>query len=129
MGFIVSAIVLAIAGYNPIQAFAALFKGAFGRPKYVANTIIKATPILLTGVSVAFAFKTGLFNIGAPGQYLMGTVATLYIALGVPSEVVPAGLIWIMAFLGGCLAGARWGAIPVILKAFLNILILQVCLL
>ena len=87
----------------------------------LGNMLFRATPLVMTGLSVAVAFKTGLFNIGAPGQYLMGTVATLYIALGVPSEVVPAGLIWIMAFLGGCLAGALWGAIPGLLKAFLNI--------
>ena len=70
---------------------------------------------------MAVAFKTGLFNIGAPGQYLMGTMVTLMLALGIPSEVVPAWLIWIIAFVGGCLAGAVWGAIPGLLKAFLNI--------
>ncbi len=87
----------------------------------LGNMLFRATPLVMTGLSVAVAFKTGLFNIGAPGQYLMGTLATLYIALGVPSEVVPAGVIWILAFLGGCLAGALWGAIPGLLKAFLNI--------
>lgn len=51
----------------------------------------------------------------------MGTMVTLMLALGIPSEVVPAGLIWIIAFVGGCLAGAVWGAIPGLLKAFLNI--------
>ena len=70
---------------------------------------------------MAVAFKTGLFNIGAPGQYLMGTAATLMLALGIPSETVPAGLIWVIAFLGGILAGAVWGCIPGLVKAFLNI--------
>ena len=83
--------------------------------------LFRATPIIMTGLSVAVAFKTGLFNIGAPGQYLMGTLVTLVLALGIPSESVPAGLIWIIAFVGGCLAGAIWGAIPGMLKAFLNI--------
>lgn len=83
--------------------------------------LFRATPLILTGLSVAVAFKTGLFNIGAPGQYLMGTMVTLMLALGIPSEVVPAWLIWIIAFVGGCLAGAVWGAIPGLLKAFLNI--------
>ena len=87
----------------------------------LGNMLFRAMPLIMTGLSVAVAFKTGLFNIGAPGQYLMGTMATLFIALCVPSEVVPAGVIWVMAFIGGCLAGAIWGAIPGLLKAFLNI--------
>ena len=90
-------------------------------PTSVGNMLFRATPVIMTGLSVAVAFKTGLFNIGAPGQYLMGTLATLVLALGIPSESVPAGLIWIIAFVGGCLAGAIWGAIPGLLKAFLNI--------
>ena len=85
------------------------------------NLLFRATPIIMTGLSVAVANKTGLFNIGAPGQYLMGTMASLMIALGIPSEVVPTWLIWLLAFLGGMLAGALWGAIPGALKAFLNI--------
>ena len=90
-------------------------------PTSWGNLLFRATPVIMTGLSVAVAFKTGLFNIGAPGQYLMGTLATLLIALGIPSDVVPAGLIWVLAFLGGILAGALWGAVPGILKAFLNI--------
>lgn len=85
------------------------------------NMLFRATPLILTGLSVAVAFKTGLFNIGAPGQYLAGTAATLFIALSIPSSVIPAGVIWILAFLGGMLAGALWGAIPGLLKALLNI--------
>lgn len=87
----------------------------------LGNMFFRATPLIMTGLSVAVAYKTGLFNIGAPGQYLMGTMASLMIALGIPSSQVPAGLIWVLAFLGGCLAGAVWGAIPGALKAFLNI--------
>ena len=90
-------------------------------PTSWGNMLFRATPVIMTGLSVAVAFKTGLFNIGAPGQYLMGTLATLMLALGIPSTSVPAGLIWIVAFLGGMIAGALWGAIPGLLKAFLNI--------
>ena len=90
-------------------------------PTNLGNMLFRATPLIMTGLSVAVAFKTGLFNIGAPGQYLMGTMATLMLALGIPSETVPSALIWIIAFVGGCLAGAVWGAIPGLLKAFLNI--------
>ena len=90
-------------------------------PTSWGNMLFRATPVIMTGLSVAVAFKTGLFNIGAPGQYLMGTMTTLMLALGIPGDAVPAGLIWIIAFLGGMLAGALWGAIPGLLKAFLNI--------
>ena len=87
----------------------------------LGNMLFRATPVIMTGLSVAVAFKTGLFNIGAPGQYLMGTMASLMIALSIPTDVVPAGLVWLLAFLGGMLSGAIWGAIPGLLKAFLNI--------
>lgn len=87
----------------------------------MGDMLFRATPLILTGLSVAVAFKTGLFNIGAPGQYLMGTAATLYTALSIPTTVVPAPLVWVLAFLAGILAGALWGAIPGLLKATLNI--------
>lgn len=87
----------------------------------LGNMLFRATPLILTGLSVAVANKTGLFNIGAPGQYLAGVCATLFIALSIPSTAVPAWIIWILAFLGGVLAGAVWGAIPGLLKALLNI--------
>ena len=85
------------------------------------NMLFRATPLIMTGLSVAIAFKTGLFNIGAPGQYLMGTLASLFIALGIPSDTMSPALIWLLAFFGGMIAGALWGAIPGLLKAFLNI--------
>ncbi len=87
----------------------------------VGNMLFRTTPLIMTGLSVAMAYKTGLFNIGAPGQYLIGTLVSLSIALGIPSTSVPAGIIWVLAFLGGMLAGAVWGAIPGLLKAYLNI--------
>ena len=95
---------------------------SFGfNPTNFGNMLFRATPLILTGLSVAVAFKTGLFNIGAPGQYLAGTAASLFIALSIPPAQVPAWIIWILAFAGGMLAGALWGAIPGLLKAFLNI--------
>ncbi len=90
-------------------------------PVNIGNMLFRGTPLIMTGLSVAVAFRTGLFNIGAPGQYLMGTTATLYIALTIPTETVPAWIVWILAFAGGMLAGALWGCIPGILKAYLNI--------
>ena len=90
-------------------------------PASIGNMLFRAVPVIMTGLSVAVAFKTGLFNIGAPGQYLMSTMVTLIIALSIPTTAVPAGLVWLLAFVGGMLAGAIWGAIPGIVKAFLNI--------
>ena len=87
----------------------------------LGNMLFRATPLIMTGLSVAVAYKTGLFNIGAPGQYLMGTMASLMIALSIPTTSVPVWLVWLLAFLGGCAAGALWGAIPGALKALLGI--------
>ena len=97
-------------------------KLSFGfNPVTMGNMFFRATPLILTGLSVAVAYKTGLFNIGASGQYLAGTSATLFIALSIPCTALPGWLIWLLAFLGGVLAGAIWGAIPGALKALLNI--------
>ena len=108
-------------------------------PANLGNLLFRATPVILTGLSVAVAYKTGLFNIGAPGQYLAGTAATLLIALYMPTGVgelyqwqmaqgmaapavmFPTWFVWICAFAGGMLAGAVWGAIPGLLKSLLNI--------
>ena len=90
-------------------------------PTSVGNMLFRATPLIMTGLSIAVAYKTGLFNIGAPGQYLMGTMVSLMLALSLPTETMGAFLVWLIAFLGGMLAGALWGAIPGFLKAFLNI--------
>ena len=87
----------------------------------IGNMLFRATPLILTGLSVAVAFKTGLFNIGAPGQYLVGTAATLILALAIPTSVIPSFLVWIIAFSGGIIAGALWGAVPGIFKSFLNV--------
>ena len=90
-------------------------------PTSFGNMLFRAMPLVMTGLSVALGNKAGLFNIGAPGQFLAGTAASLYVALSVPTSVMPAWLIWILAFLAGMIAGACWGAIPGLLKAFLNI--------
>ncbi len=94
---------------------------SFGfNPATFGNMLFRAVPLIMTGLSVALGNKAGLFNIGAPGQYLAGTAASLYVALSVPSSALPAWLIWIIALLCGMLAGAIWGSIPGFLKAYLN---------
>ena len=85
------------------------------------NMLFRAVPLIMTGLSVALGNKAGLFNIGAPGQYLAGTAASLITALSIPTSAVPAWLVWIIALLVGMMAGACWGAIPGFLKAYLNI--------
>lgn len=88
---------------------------------HFGDMLFRATPVLLTGLSVAVAFKTGLFNIGAPGQYLVGTAASLILALSIPTTNVAPIFVWLIAFIGGILAGALWAAIPGIFKAYLNV--------
>lgn len=113
-GFFVATIVLASAGYDPVEAFGALIDGTIGKPKYIANVIIKATPLLFTGVAVAFAFRVGLFNIGAEGQYVFGTVfATI---VGILLDLPPVLQIPVV-LLVGMLAGAAAGALVGWLKA------------
>ena len=80
-------------------------------PVSTGNMLFRATPLIMTG----------LFNIGAPGQYLMGTMASLMLALSIPSDVIHPVIIWFIAFLGGMAAGALWGCIPGLVKAYLNI--------
>lgn len=113
-GFAVAAVILAVAGYNPGAAFGALFNGIFGRPKYISNVIIKATPITLTALSVAFAYKVGLFNIGSEGQYIVGAAAANivgYLCNFPPIIQIP------LVILAGVAAGAFWGGIVGFLKA------------
>lgn len=87
----------------------------------MGNMLFRATPLIMTGLSVAVAFKTGLFNIGASGQYLMGTMGTLSTGLWLGWAGCPKGLAWLAAFLVGTLLGGLWGAIPGLFKAYLNI--------
>ena len=92
------------------------------------NMLFNATPLILTGLSACIAFKTGLFNIGAPGQYLMGAMVTLIVSLSIPSAAVPSPVIWLLALICGTLAGALWGAIPGFFKAYLNVNEVIVCI-
>ena len=93
------------------------------------NTIFYAVPLIFTGLSVAIAYKTGLFNIGAPGQYVMGTVGSLYVALSIPVTTKFEGvMVWLLAVLVGTLLGALWGTIPGLLKAFFNINEVIICI-
>ena len=90
-------------------------------PVNMGNMLFRATPLIMTGLSVAVAFKTGLFNIGAAGQYLMGPMGTISVGLTLGNAGCPVAIAWIAAFLTGVILGGLWGAIPGIFKAYLNI--------
>lgn len=111
----VGSIIIWASGYDPLAAFAALFKGSFGSPKAVGDTLLKSTPLILTGLAVAYGFRAGLFNIGAEGQLFMGGLAAtaLGLALGGASWWISVPLMLLAAML----AGAAWAFIPALLKA------------
>ena len=90
-------------------------------PVVMGNLIFRTMPLIMTGLSVAAAFRGGLFNIGVPGQYLAGTAASLALALKLPTDIIPVTVVWLISFLGGMAAGALWGVIPGILKAYHNV--------
>jgi ABC-type uncharacterized transport system permease subunit len=114
IGLLVGAIVLITTGYNPLEAYGIILNGIFGSPRYISWTIIRDTPIILTGISVAFAFRTGLFNIGAEGQFIIGTIVA---ALVGHFWNLPPVIHVIVAILMGCLAAAIWGGIAGLLKS------------
>lgn len=114
LGLLIGAIILGIAGYNPFEAYWVMLTGIFSRPSYVSWTIIKATPLILTGLSVAFAFRTGLFNIGAEGQFIVGTMTAVWagLTLNLPAIV----LIPVIIILSTITSGI-WGGLAGYLKA------------
>lgn len=121
MGLLFGLIILFIT--NPSQAFDGfiiILKGGFSTgAKGMGQVFYFATPLILTGLSVGFAFKTGLFNIGAAGQFVMGAFAAIYI--GVRWTFLPAPWHWIIALVGAAVVGGLWALIPGLLKAFLNV--------
>ncbi len=119
-GLLVGLIIMVIV--NPGEAlpgFLTILFGAFNEGlRSIGNTLYFGVPIVLTGLSVAFAFRTGLFNIGATGQLTMGAFTAVYIGV---NWGFLGPLHWAAALLGGMLAGALWGCIPGLLKAFRNV--------
>jgi simple sugar transport system permease protein len=111
----VGAIIIWAAGYNAFDALSALFVGAFGGPAQIGETLMRSTPLIFTGLAVAFAFRAGLFNIGAEGQLFIGglVVAWLGLQLGGFPMIVAMPIMLVAAALGG----AAWAFIPAILKA------------
>lgn len=118
LGLIAGAIFILMLGTNPFTAFAYLFRGGLMNIERIGNTLATATILLFVGLSVSFAFKTGLFNIGALGQMLIGGLCATYVALCIP---LPRPVMLIVLILVAIIGGAVWGLFPGLLKALFNV--------
>ncbi|OCN06262.1 ABC transporter [Erysipelotrichaceae bacterium MTC7] len=133
LGLLLGLLILIVSGYSPMVLFNAILRGLTGmttmRPVFnLRNTgefIVFSLPLILTGLSVAFAYKTGMFNIGAEGQFMVGACASVVVAILVP---LPGILHVVAAVLAGALAGALWGFIPGLLKSNFKINEVVVCI-
>jgi ABC-type uncharacterized transport system permease subunit len=114
-GFLVLALGLAIAGYDPILSMGALWRGAFGSwYAFGSGTLVRAVPLIILGLGTALAFRAGAFNIGAEGQFYAGAIAATWVGLQVSAWPGPlaVGAVWAAA----SAAGLAWVAVPVLLK-------------
>ena len=118
LGLLAGAVFILMLGTNPFAAFAYLFRGGLMNIERIGNTLATATILLFVGLSVSFAFKTGLFNIGASGQMLIGGLCATYIALNVP---LPRPIMLLALIIAGIIGGAVWGFFPGLLKALFNV--------
>ena len=113
IGFVAGAVLLAVAGINPGLAYGKLLNGVFGQVKYITWSIVYAAPLILTGLSVAFSFRTGVFNIGAEGQFVVGSIAAC--TVGILFDL-PAPIHILLCIAAAVAAGAVWGIIVGFLK-------------
>lgn len=119
VGLIVGAIVMVASGYSPAEGYIALWNGIFGDSYTIGESIRQITPYILSGLAVAFAFRTGLFNIGVEGQLLAGWTAAAYVGYAV--EGLPNFIHLPLALLAAAAAGAFWAFIVGFLKARLSV--------
>jgi simple sugar transport system permease protein len=120
ISLILTAILLAIFKANPFVTFAAMFKGAFGSGPNFTETLVKAIPLMLTGLGVLIAFRLKFWNIGAEGQLTLGGIAATWVALFGSPHLAP-WMVLPVAILMGMLAGAIWAGIPALLKVRLKV--------
>ncbi len=111
----ISSLIIWVVGYDPVRAFSALFDGAFGGPRQIGETMLRSTPLIFTGLAVAYGFRAGLFNIGAEGQLFMGGLVAAW--LGVALAGLPTMVIVPIILVAGAAAGMAWAFIPALLKA------------
>src|SRR5699024_1292163 len=114
IGLLAGALMMLGFGYNPITGYAALWNGAFGDLYYFGETIRQVTPYIFTGLAVAFAFRSGLLNIGAEGQVIVGWLAAVWIGTTIEAPMI---IHLPLAIIVAAAAGALWGFIPGLLKA------------
>lgn len=115
----VGALLLIILGVNPFEAFGALLDGAFGSANALADTVVKATPLLLIGLGICISFRGNVINIGGEGQMIVGALVATALGLAFPDW--PGLLMIPLAMLAGFFGGAIWGGIPGALKAYFNV--------
>ena len=116
---VLGAVMLLFLKVNPIEAYQALWEGAFGSSNAFAETLVKATPLLLVGIGICISFRGDVINIGGEGQMIVGAILATWVGLtftGLPGWVVIS-----LAMLAGFLGGAIWGGIPGFLKAYFNV--------
>lgn len=118
LGLVAGAILMRLTGHSPIEGYLHLFRGGTMNIERIGNTLATATPLIFTGLAVAFAFKTGLFNIGASGQMLMGGLGATAVGL---TFAWPKPLLLTVMMLVSLFAGGLWGAISGWLKATFNV--------
>ncbi|WP_040950788.1 ABC transporter permease [Gorillibacterium massiliense] len=118
LGLIAGAVLMIVTGHDPYEGYSYLFQGGLKNLERIGNTLATATPLIFTGLSVAFAFRTGLFNIGVPGQMLFGGFLATAAAL---SWDLPRGLMIPVLILVAIIGGAIWAFIPGLLKAKFNV--------
>ena len=118
LGLIAGSILMLVAKSNPIEGYIYLFRGGLMNIERIGNTLATATPLIFTGLSVAFAFKTGLFNIGAAGQMLIGGLCATTIGL---TFAWPKPILLTVMILAAMIGGGLWGALPGWLKARYNV--------
>ena len=115
----IGAVMLLFLRVNPIQAYEALWQGAFGSSNAFAETLVKATPLLLVGIGICISFRGDVINIGGEGQMIIGAILATWVGLTFTS--LPGWLVISFAMLAGFLGGAVWGGIPGFLKAYFNV--------
>ena len=115
--FVTNAIIMLLCHYNPLDAYLAAVSGAFGNSRKFGETLVKSTPFLMAGLSIAMAFRCGIWNIGAEGQFLMGALAATWFGTKLAPLFPETPWIAVPLSLGvATLAGGIWGLIPAVLK-------------
>jgi len=120
VGLLIGFVILFISNQEQAwTAFITILTHGSSSMRIIGDVLLGATPIIFTGLSVAFAFRTGLFNIGATGQFTLGAFTAVYIAI--EFTFLPPGIRVLVATIAAILVGALWGSIPGILKATRNV--------